>query len=137
MIIDAIFQPGTGEIMGVVHRFIGKDGAFAWEGVEVETYDRGGAMGGTKQVLLGSRDGSVHFGLRYYEIEPGGQSSFDRHGHDHGVYILRGKARVMLGWDVAEVGVGDVIYIPPNEEHQFENIGDEPLGFLCAVPPRD
>lgn len=120
--------------MGVVHRFIGKDGAFAWAGVEVETYDQGGAMGGSKQVLLGSRDGSVNFGLRYFEIEPGGQSSFDQHKHDHGVYILRGKARVILGRDVVEVGVGDVVYIPPNEEHQFENIGGEPLGFLCAVP---
>ena len=123
--------------MGVLHRFIGKDGAFEWEDVEVETYEQGGAIGGTKQVLLGSRDGSVNFGLRYYEIEVRGQSSFDRHEHDHGVYILRGKARLLMGWDVVEVGVGDVIYIPPNEEHQFENIGDEPLGFLCAAPPRD
>ena len=56
---------------------------------------------------------------------------------DHGVYVLRGTARVLMGREVVEVVVGDVIYIPPNERHQFENIGDEPFGFLCAVPLRD
>lgn len=123
--------------MGVLHRYIGKDGNFEWEGVPAEQYEKGGAVGGTKCVLIGGRDGAVNFGLRYYEVAPGGQSSFDRHDHDHGVYILRGKARVLMGWEVVEVGVGDVLYIPPNEQHQFENIGNEPLGFLCAVPPRD
>ncbi len=123
--------------MGVLHRYIGKDGNFEWEGVPTEKYEKGGAVGGTKCVLIGDRDSAVNFGLRYYEVAPGGQSSFDRHDHDHGVYILRGKARVLMGWEVVEVGVDDVLYIPPNEQHQFENIGDEPLGFLCAVPPRD
>ena len=123
--------------MGVLHRFKGKEGDFEWEGVSIEKYEKGGAVGGTKSVLIGSQDGAVNFGLRYYEVASGGQTSFDRHDHDHGVYILRGKARVMMGWEVAELGVGDVVYIPPNEQHQFENIGDEPFGFLCAVPPRD
>lgn len=123
--------------MGVLHRFIGKDGSFEWEGVPVENYEKGGAVGGTRRVLIGSRDGAANFGLRYYEVAPGGQSSFDRHGHDHGVYILRGKALVLMGAEVVEVGAGDVLYIPPDEQHQFENTGDEPLGFLCAVPPRD
>ncbi len=123
--------------MGVLHRFKGEKGDFEWEGVSIEKYEEGGAVGGTKSVLIGSQDGAVNFGLRYYEVASGGQTSFDRHDHDHGVYILRGKARVMMGWEVAELGVGDVVYIPPNEQHQFENIGDEPFGFLCAVPPRD
>jgi quercetin dioxygenase-like cupin family protein len=123
--------------MGVLHRYMGKDGNYEWEGVPVEKYEDGGAVGGTKRVLIGSPDGAANFALRYFEIAPGGRSSLDRHGHDHGVFILRGKARVRMGWEVVEVGVGDVLYVPPDEQHQFENIGDEPLGFLCAVPPRD
>ena len=90
--------------MGVLHRYIGKDGNFEWEGVPAEKYEKGGAVGGTKCVLIGGRDSAVNFGLRYYEVAPGGQSSFDRHDHDHGVYILRGKARVLMGWEVVEVG---------------------------------
>ena len=97
--------------MGILHRVIGEEGQLEWEGVSVEIYEQGGAVGGTKQVLLGHKDGAVNFELRYFEVAPGGQSSFDRHGH--GVYILRGKARALMGREV----VGNVLYIPPNEQH--------------------
>ena len=126
-----------GGAMGVVHRFTGKEGQFEWDGVAAETYEGEGAVGGTKRVVIGRRDGAENFGLRYFELRPGGRTSFDRHDHDHGVYVVRGKARAMMGGRVAEIGVGDVVYIPPNETHQFENIGDESFGFLCASPPRD
>ena len=51
--------------------------------------------------------------------------------------ILKGRARVLLGWEVHEVEAGDIVYIPQNEQHQFENIGDEPLGFLCVIPSKE
>ena len=123
--------------MGVLHRFSGTEDCYTWEGVDVESYDKGGAVGGTKQVVIGKKDGAVNFGMRYYEIAPGGQTSFDRHDHDHGVYVLRGTARLLMGWEVFEIGPGDIVYILPNEQHQFENTGGEPFSFLCAVPPRD
>lgn len=122
--------------MSVVHRYIGKHGAFEWDGVPVEAYTKGGAVGGSVRVVVGPKDGARNFAIRYFEIEPGGQSSFDRHPHDHGIYILKGKARVLIGWETHEVGPGDVVYIAPDEQHQFESIGDEPLGFLCVVPPK-
>jgi len=50
--------------------------------------------------------------------------------------ILKGRARVLLGWEVHEVEPGDVVYIPQNEQHQFENTGDEPFGFLCVIPSK-
>ncbi len=123
--------------MGVLHRFTGEHGEYTWDGVDVEPYNTDGAVGGSRQVVIGKRDGAVNFSLRYYEIAPGGQTSFDRHEHDHGVYVLGGAARLMMGCEVYEIGAGDIVYIPPNEQHQFENTGDEPFGFLCAVPPRD
>ena len=122
--------------MGVVHKYQGEDGTFEWEDVTAASYTKGGAVGGSVRVVIGPEDGAHNFAMRYFEIEPGGQSSFDRHEHDHGIYILKGKARVLLGWDLHEVGPGDVVYIPPNEQHQFESIGEEPLGFLCVVPPK-
>ena len=123
--------------MGAVHKYQGKDGNNEWEGVQVQPYERGGAVGGSVRVVIGPEDGAHDFTMRYFEIEPGGQSSFDRHEHDHGVYILKGRAKVLIGWDVHDVGSGDVVYIAPNEQHQFESIGEEPLGFLCVVPPKD
>ena len=124
--------------MGPVHKQIGQHGGFAWEGVPVEPYRGGGASEGScRTVLIGQNDGAPHFAIRYFEIPPRGQSSFEQHAHDHGIVILRGRARVLLGSEVQEVASGDAIYIPPNEPHQFETIGDEPLGFLCVIPSKD
>lgn len=124
--------------MGVVHKQISREPSLEWQGVEVEPYKGGGASEGScRQVLIGPKDGAQNFSLRYFEIPAGGQSSFEHHLHDHGVVILKGRARVLLDWEVHEVGPGDVVYIPENEQHQFESIGDEPLGFLCVNPSKD
>ncbi|MFQ5533164.1 MAG: cupin domain-containing protein [Candidatus Methylomirabilales bacterium] len=124
--------------MGAVHKRIGKEGNFEWEGVSAEAYEGGGASEGScRHVLIGPKEGAQHFAIRYFEIPPRGQSSFEDHLHDQGVMILKGRARVLLGWEVHEVEPGDVIYIPQNEQHQFENIGDEPLGFLCVIPSKE
>ena len=72
--------------------------------------------------------------MRYIEVEPGGHTSLDVHAHEHGVMILRGKGRILLGQEELEVGFGDIIFVPGNERHQFRNAGDEPLGFLCVIP---
>ena len=40
--------------------------------------------------LIG-RERAPYFAIRYFEVEPGGQTVLDRHRHDHGVFILRGK----------------------------------------------
>lgn len=113
--------------MGVVHRFTGKDGGFAWEGVSAQDYD--GADRVCKRVLVGGAQG---FEMRYFEVSPGGRTSLDRHAHDHGVLILRGRARVLLGDRTVEAGYGDVFYIPGHETHQLESIGEGPLGFVCV-----
>ena len=124
--------------MGVVHKQIGKSGAFAWEGVEDEPYRGGGATEGScRRVVIGPKDGARHFAIRYFEIPAKGQTSFEHHLHDQGVVILRGRARILLGWEMHEVGPGDAVYIAQDEQHQFEVIGDEPLGFLCVIPSKE
>jgi len=124
--------------MGTVHKQIGRNGNFVWDGVDVEPYRGGGATeGGCRTVIVGPNEGAPHFAIRYFEIPPNGQSSFEQHAHDHGIVVLRGRAQARLGRDVQEVGPGDAIYILPNEQHQFETIGEEPFGFLCVIPSKD
>lgn len=119
--------------MGVIHRKVDKGTGWQWESVKVESYTSNNA---TKQVLIGKQDGANNFEVRYFTIPPRGFSSLDQHQHDHGVMIMQGKARVMLGEHFEEVGVGDVVYIPGMEKHQFENLTDEPFTFLCIIPPK-
>ncbi len=123
--------------MGVIHRFIGKESNFKWEGVTFEEYKSGGGINVTKQVVVGAKEGAQNYAIRYYEVAPGGKTSFDNHKHDHGVMVLRGKGQVLLGREVHEISFGDVIYISPFEQHQFINTGDEPFGFLCVIPPKE
>ena len=42
---------------------------------------------------------------------------------------------MQFGCYVYRVGFGDVIYVAPNDPHQFRNPDDttEPFGFLCFV----
>jgi mannose-6-phosphate isomerase-like protein (cupin superfamily) len=39
------------------------------------------------------------------------------------------------GGERHEFGPGDVVYVGGDELHCFEALGDEPLGFICVVPP--
>jgi mannose-6-phosphate isomerase-like protein (cupin superfamily) len=117
--------------MGVLHRYIDREGGFAWEDLRARPYvgDSGGV--GRRVDLLGAAEGVAGFALRYFELPPGSASTLDRHAHDHGIVILKGRARIRLGANEVEAGYGDVLYIPPHEEHQLWNPGPETLGFLC------
>jgi len=121
--------------MGVIHRHTGQ---FDWEGVSPSHYPSQREMKGVSvRRLIGPSEGALHFALRYFEIEPGGWSSLDQHSHDHGVVVLRGQGQALLGQEECRIAFGDVVYIPPYEVHQFRNVGDEALGLLCIVPPRE
>ncbi len=64
---------------------------FRWEGIRVSPYKAEGThfSGITRQLLF---DGGERAGcqLRYFEIEPGGYSSLERHRHAHAIMVVRG-----------------------------------------------
>jgi quercetin dioxygenase-like cupin family protein len=120
--------------MGTIHRGNGGIARPDWNEIPVRTYEGNNAKGATKRVLIGERDGASNFAIRYFEVPAGQSSAHESHPHDHGVVITRGRANVLLNGDLHEVGVGDVVYIGPDEEHRFDALGPEPLGFICVVP---
>ena len=126
--------------MSKIHRFKKlENGELRWLDVLVRAYgangeDESGAERASRQVLIGYDEQSPHFHLRYFGVQPGGHTSLDQHVHDHGVYVIHGRASLRLGDEEHEVSTGDVVYISGNEIHQFVTLGDEPFGFLCVVP---
>ncbi|MDX1662128.1 MAG: cupin domain-containing protein [Gemmatimonadota bacterium] len=112
----------------------GDDGR--WEDVRVRAYaDADAAFRGvTRQRLFGPESG-VDVELRYFEVEPGGWSSLERHAHVHAVVILRGRGRALVHPEVREVRPFDLVHVPPRTWHQFRAAEAEPLGFLCWVDP--
>jgi len=125
--------------MGIIHRINPKeDGELRWQDIPVRAYgpENSNAKRATRQILIGPEENSPHFHMRYFAVQPGGHTSLDQHPHDHGVYVLHGRASLRLGDEEHELHAGDVVYIAGNEVHQFFTIGEEPFGFLCVVPAK-
>lgn len=106
---------------------------FGWDNVPVLAYKEGGPYKGvTRQILFEGQD-SLPAQWRYFEVEPGGHSTLERHEHIHYVLILRGKGRCLVGEDISDVGEHDLVEVPSLAWHQFRAAPDAPLGFLCLV----
>ncbi len=109
-------------------------GGFRWEGVELLAYKEQGSApfkAITRQVLF--KRPELGCELRYFEMQPGGHSTLERHEHAHAVMIFRGRGTCLVGGEVREVAAPDLVFIPPMTWHQFRATADEPFGFLCMV----
>jgi quercetin dioxygenase-like cupin family protein len=92
------------------------------------------AGNGTKRQVLIGPDQGPNFALRKFIMEPGGGMPLHTNTVEHEQYVLRGRARVVIGDEVMEVEKDDVVYIPGGIPHSYRALGDEPFEFLCVVP---
>ncbi|HIE50604.1 MAG TPA: cupin domain-containing protein [Armatimonadetes bacterium] len=92
------------------------------------------ARGVTVRWVIGQQDGALNFAMRVFEVEPNGYTPRHQHPWEHEVFILEGHGQVLGEGKWHDFGPGDVIYIPPQEEHQFRNPSDWSIKFLCLVP---
>ena len=84
--------------------------------------------------LITKEMGAENFAMRLFEMEPGGYSPLHAHSWEHEVFILEGEGFVFDGEKSKEFKAGDVIFVSPNERHQFKNNGEKTLKFLCLIP---
>jgi ribulose-bisphosphate carboxylase large chain len=113
-------------------------GDFRWQGIKDEPYKAAGAGWAKiiRRVLIGAHGESAKFHVRYFEISPGGNSSLERHRHEHVVICVRGEGVVQTGKSKKKIGFLDTVYISPDTVHQLTNPFEEPFGFLCIVNAR-
>ncbi|MCK5569256.1 MAG: cupin domain-containing protein, partial [Spirochaetes bacterium] len=78
--------------------------------------------------------GAPNFEMRYFELQKGGKTSLDEHPHEHEVFILKGKGKMLIGDKEYSLRPNDAVLVEPNEKHRFFQEGDEPFGFICVVP---
>ena len=105
-----------------------------WDEVELRPYkedERALFKTISRQILFS--DPKLDGELRYFEVEPGGFSTLERHDHMHAVMVLRGHGHCLVGDEVREIKLHDLVTVPPWTWHQFRATGAEPLGFLCMV----
>lgn len=107
-----------------------------WDGVPVTEYkdEPGTWVGVTRRALTADAVGPGRaFETRYFEIAPGGYTTFEKHAHEHCVIVLRGRGHVFLDKEWHELGPFDVVNVGPWVPHQFANKSEEPFGLVCIV----
>src|SRR3990172_10791929 len=90
---------------------------FRWYGIDPRAYKfsagdhRGMGWRGVTRFTLG-RPPAVpsRLELRYFELEPGGYSSLEKHTHLHLIVALRGKGKALVGGDVYGFEPFDLVY---------------------------
>ena len=95
-----------------------------------DTPPKEGHAGSVLREVITADDGAPNFVMRVIEVPAGATTPSHSHDWEHEVLILSGRARVKGEKGESEIAKDSVVYIPPNEHHCFETIGDEPLRFV-------
>lgn len=93
-----------------------------------------GAIGARIRILIGPNDGAANFHMRHFEVDPGGCTPHHAHDFEHEVLVLKGSGTAKSETGDRPFKTGDVIYVPPNEKHQFCNTSKESCEFICLIP---
>jgi quercetin dioxygenase-like cupin family protein len=131
--------PIDGNHSKVLRHVLGSAGSptFTWKDVPLEPYKKTTETwkGISRRELIGKRGETPRFHVRYFEVDPGGYSTLEKHEHEHVVVGMRGRGEAQIGCYIHTVGFGDVVYVSPSDPHQFSCPEDasEPFGFLCLV----
>ncbi len=110
--------------------------AFHYTSVSAEEVKVEGAKKARIRWLLAEKDGVPNFCMRLFEVEPGGCTPYHTHPWEHEVFVLEGEGEVVTDKEKAKLEPGVVVFVPPNQPHQFLNTGDKTLKFICLIPLR-
>lgn len=102
--------------------------------IELKPVDMEGASNTKVRQLLSGNVNAANFAMRMFEIDPGGHTPRHQHDYEHEIYVLEGDGVVFEGDAQHPLKSGDVVYVHPNDVHQFRNTGDKPMKMLCLIP---
>lgn len=132
-----VYEDKSGDALAeTVLRHLKFEDGFQWSSRESTPYKDADdlAFKGVRRVELVGRFGErTHCDLRYFEVEPGGFTSLEKHLHTHIVIGARGKGLLSMGNHRVILQPMDIVYLQPLEVHQLQNETSEPFGFLCIV----
>ena len=108
---------------------------FPYTAVEAKEADEGASKLKVRW-LITKEMGAPNFAMRLFEMEPGGHSPLHTHPWEHEAFVLKGEGVVVGEHGEERIAHGNVVFIAPNELHQFKNTGNTTLMFICIVPIR-
>ncbi|MCB1626769.1 MAG: cupin domain-containing protein [Xanthomonadales bacterium] len=126
------FEPSTGE---GVHTLLSFLQDFRWQHRSDLRYkNEEDDFNAVRRVeLIGRHGEQADFDLRYFEVEPGGYTSLEKHLHTHVILVARGQGVLVTDELRADLKPMDVAYVRPLEVHQLRNESEQPFGFFCIV----
>ena len=77
----------------------------------------------------------IRYSLAHAVVKPGQSSLPHKLKTSEVYYILEGEGTMYVQEESAQVGSGQVVYIPPNSTQYIKNTGNSDLKFLCIVEP--
>ena len=80
--------------------------------------------------VITDADGAPNFTMRIVEVKPGTSTPHHDHPWEHEVFVLTGEGTVKGKQGEAQIKQGSIVFIPPDEPHNFVNKGSEPLCFI-------
>ena len=107
---------------------------FRYDTVKNEEVTTEGASKTRIRWLITKEMGAPNFAMRVFEVEPKGFTPLHTHAWEHEIFILDGEGQLFDGEKATPFKAQEVIYVPPNERHQFKNTGNATLRFICLVP---
>ena len=92
------------------------------------------APGVSVRWVISDKDGAPNFAMRVFDVASGAATPYHQHPWEHEVFILQGQGLVKGEGQDRPFGEQFIVYIAPNELHQFVNQGDCVLRFICLIP---
>lgn len=96
--------------------------------------------GAKQQLLVGILAATEHLTVGKMQLLPGQRSDVEIHGGDESLYLLEGTLNVRApendGPRWFELRPGDGFFVPEGAPHQYYNMSDAPVTFLCGVAPK-
>ncbi|RJP68710.1 MAG: cupin domain-containing protein [Candidatus Abyssobacteria bacterium SURF_17] len=102
--------------------------------VELREVKDEGAQGVSIRWVISKEDGAEKFYMRVFDVQPGGHTPYHKHPWEHEVFILEGSAVVVSDKGRHNADAGSVVFLLPEEQHQFRNETDRLMRFICLIP---
>ena len=106
----------------------------SYEDTQPQAITEQGASGVSVRWVIAEEDRAPNFFMRVFHVEPGGYTPIHEHAWEHEVFVLDGNGNVLKSGEQVPIARGDVVFVAPDENHQFKNTGSGTLTFICVIP---
>ncbi len=94
-----------------------------------------GLVGNTYTILVSGKETSGRYCLIDMHIPPGGGPPPHRHDFEESFTVLEGEIEAVFRDEVITLRAGEIINIPANAPHRFQNKSRTPARLLCVCSP--